>query len=271
MYTFDPHPVRVLAPRYCPALLQTTEQRIQSIEALGVDECVIEPFTLSLAEMSAERFFDEILLGRLNARAIFTGYDFTFGRHRLGTTDALMKLGKKYSVAIEMLEAQFAGETLISSTNIRSLIFLGDVSQAASLLGRNYSILGTVVTGRSIGGRLFVRTANISTKNEVVPRDGVYVSRTRLISPTALGDGSNNTYPSITSIGTNPTFPGSGYAIETHIIDFEGDIVGRPVELMFIDRLRDQEAFDSAEALTKQIRADIDEARRIHKIPERRQ
>lgn len=260
VYTFEPHPARVLSPAECPPLLQTLPQRLAAIEALGVDLCIVEPFTEAFAAREAGHFFRDILIGRLGAASISVGYDFTFGLHREGSVELLRRLGAEAGVAVRIIPAQFLGETLISSTNIRRTIAQGDVAEAAALLGRPYAIEGPVVPGRGIGRTLGAHTANIASENELIPKDGVYLTRTAV-----EGDpGARRAYASITSIGDNPTFPHAPFTVETHLIDVEVDVAGRTVVIWFLKRMRDQIAFDSPEELKEQIRKDIDEARKQH-------
>jgi riboflavin kinase/FMN adenylyltransferase len=259
VYTFDPHPVRILAPHQCPPLLQTLEQKLAMLEELGVDICVVERFTEKFAHLTPEVFFEQVIMKRLGAAAMVVGYDFTFGIHRHGTTESLQSLGKEYGVEAIIVEAQFQGETLISSTNIRQMIAGGEVGAAAALLGRPYSLAGRVVPGRGTGRTLAAHTANMETKNEVIPKDGVYVSLTQV-----QGDGKGERYPSITSIGNNPTFPMASFAIETHLIDVDMDIMGREVVVEFLKWMRDQMTFATIDELKDQIHRDVDAARQYH-------
>jgi riboflavin kinase/FMN adenylyltransferase len=259
VYTFDPHPVRILAPRQCPPLLQSLEQKLDAFGDLGVDICVVEKFTEKFAHLTPEAFFRQVIIERMHAAAVVVGYDFTFGVHRHGTAESLQVLGGEYGVEAIIVEAQFQGETLISSTNIRHMIARGEVDGAASLLGRPYSIVGRVVPGRGTGRTLDAHTANIQTENEVIPQDGVYISLTQV-----KGDGKALSHPSVTSIGSNPTFPQASFAIETHLIDAEVDIMGREVTVEFLKWMRDQITFGSTQELRKQIHRDIDAARQYH-------
>lgn len=255
VYTFDPHPVKLLAPAECPPLIQTLEQRISSIESLGVDICVIETFTEKFAHQDAADFFNEVIVSKLHAREIIIGYDFTFGLHRRGSVHTLMELGKKSGVNVNIIEAQFLNETLVSSTNIRRLVLHGDVSEAKVLLGRAYSITGRVVKGHGIGRGLGARTANIESLNELTPESGVYLTSTRV---------GEYAYPSVTSIGTNPTFHNFPFTIETHLIDMDIQLMDHMVTIEFYKRMRGQIAFGSEEELKEQITKDIDEARIMH-------
>lgn len=261
VYTFEPHPVKILAPAECPPLLQTLEQKLDAIEALGADACVIEPFTAELAHSTAADFFKSVIVDKLHAHAVVVGYDFTFGLHREGTVEMLEKLGAGHGVRIIVVGAQFLGETLISSTNIRRLLEHGNVKEAAALLGHPYMIEGKVVPGAGLGRRLLAHTANIESENELLPKDGVYLSTTIV----SREKGAEETkYPSVTSIGDNPTFPGPRFTVETHLIDEAVDIVGWRIAVWFLDRMRDQIAFDTEDELRGQIRRDIEAAREMH-------
>jgi riboflavin kinase/FMN adenylyltransferase len=253
VYTFEPHPARVLSPAECPPLLQTPDQKLSMLEEMGVDACVVERFTFDFAKNSGEGFFKEVLVKRLAARAIVVGYNFTFGIHRQGTVETLAKLCKAQGIAFTPMEAQFVGETLVSSSAIRRLIAEGDVQAARTLLGRPYSIEGRVVAGRGIGRTLGFRTANIRTENEVIPQDGVYAA-TIAFSPKP-GEAPREHIAAAT-VGESPTFPG-GFDVEAHVIGFEGELTGVPVKLFFHERLRAQRKFESPEALSSQIAADV--------------
>lgn len=251
VYTFDPHPVRLLAPAACPPLLQTPSQKMQTLKELGLQVCIIEPFTLALAGFSPEKFFEKIILERIQAQEIFVGYDFTFGHDRRGTTETLEFLGQKYKIPVHVIQAYFHKSLLVSSSQIRKFVADGDVYQAKELIGRPYMIEGDVIRGRGVGKNIGFHTANLKTDNEILPRDGVYLSQTW-----ATG----KAWPSLTNIGRNPTFGGSQLSVETHILRFQKNIVGKRIKIAFLKRLRDEIAFDSPAKLTAQIRKDIEKA-----------
>ncbi len=258
VYTFNPHPVRVLAPESCPPLIQTIEQRMALLEDMKIDFCVVENFTHDFAQQTAEQFFERILMARLGASAVVVGYDFTFGRHRGGTIELLETLGKKHSVEIVAVGAQFVGDLLLSSTEIRHFVATGRVEEAGKMLGRSFAVEGRVVAGKGLGGYLGAHTANIESKNELLPGNGVYLSATNTLK------GGRKRWPSITSIGHNPTFPGEPLSIETHLIGFEGDLRGETISIEFLEKMRDQIAFPSVEKLHEQIVKDVEHARRWH-------
>jgi riboflavin kinase/FMN adenylyltransferase len=263
IYTFDPHPVRTLSPCDCPPLIQTLDQRLSSLEDAGVEICIVEPFTFDFAHISARDFLERIIASRLKARAAIIGYDFTFGLHREGAAEMFEAFAKGRGMDFEVVHPQFIGETLISSTNIRRMVAGGEIKSAEKLLGRPYSISGHVVSGRGLGGALGARTANIDTRNELIPKDGVYITTTS-IRDGRIGKDLPVSHPSVTSIGNNPTFHGLGFSIETHLIDFSSDVLGKSIEITFHERIRDQIAFASEDLLAARIKTDIDEARRYH-------
>ncbi len=263
LYTYDPHPVHILAPRECPPLIQTLEQRLRAIEKLGVDLCVIEPFSAVFAQLTPEAFLEEVVVKRLRAREIIVGYDFTFGLHRAGTIETLRRWGEAHGVTVQVIEAQFVDETLVSSTAIRRLIAAGEVAEAAELLGRPYAIAGRVIPGRGLGRTLAARTANIRPENELLPKSGIYTTRAKVRGRTGA-----KRYASITSIGTNPTFPDAPFAVETHLLDVDVDIMGEDIVIEFLRFERSQVAFASTAELREQIRRDVEGARRFHRRPE---
>jgi riboflavin kinase/FMN adenylyltransferase len=262
VYTFEPHPVKILAPQVAPPTIQTLNQKIKCIEETGIDVCIIEKFTKKFAHQNPERFFESIILRRLGGSAVVVGYDFTFGFHRSGTVEILEYLGMRNKIEIYVMDAQFLNETLLSSTEIRGLVLAGFVDKAATLLGRPYELEGKVVKGKGLGGALGAHTANIEQENELIPGSGIYLTQTKII------DGAAHFQPSITSIGTNPTFPGCALAVETHIIDFKKEIFGKKVAVKFLKKMRNQIAFPSTAELKKQISKDIAQARRMHEEKE---
>lgn len=264
VYTFEPHPVRVLSPDQCPKLLTTREQKLAQLAKLGIDAIVVEPFTRDFASQGPGKFFDEILLTRLRASCVVIGYDFTFGMHRQGTIETFEEMGRGCGMSSIVVPAVFADETLISSTVIRSMISAGEVRMARSLLGRPYEALGEVVPGRGFGSTLAARTANLRLASELSPGDGVYITRT-LVHHEGYGRATPALYESVTSIGSNPTFAELPHSFETHLIDVDADVLGKTVSIEFLERIRDQEKFISVEDLRNQIHRDIDAARNYHK------
>lgn len=249
-YTFDPHPVKTIAPKACPKLLQTEEQKLASLKKCGVDIVVIEPFTHEFARISPKRFFQSIILKRLKPEQMMIGYDLTFGKHRLGDTKSLEEMCGRAGILIDIIHPVFLGENLLSSTQVRSLVAAGNMETAAKMLSRPFALEGKVVRGLGIGKVLGFHTANIVPENELLPPEGVYITKT-------LG------HVSVTNIGNNPTFGGRSLSIETHILNFHRKIYGRKIEVQFYKRLRDELTFGNPLDLKRQIESDINTAKRF--------
>jgi riboflavin kinase/FMN adenylyltransferase len=246
--------VQVLAPAIAPAQINTHGQKIELLAKLGLNATVAQKFDLRFARITPEAFFTCHLLTHLNARYISVGYDFTFGAKRQGTIETLERLGHQHGVQIHIVDAKMRGKMLVSSTIVRKLIGEGDVRGAKTLLTQPFFIDGRVVRGHRRGGELGIHTANLKTDNELLPRDGVYAT---------LVEVSKRVYKSVTNIGFNPTFDNRERSVETHIFHFDRDIYGRPLRLMFIERLRDEIKFGSKQDLIAQIQKDCATARRI--------
>jgi len=253
--TFDPHPQKVLHPEGAPLLIATPEQKVRWLAGTGVDRLVIVPFTAALAGLEPADFVDQVLLRDLTACEVHVGRNFRFGRGRSGDIVTLEDLGLTRGFRAEAVAGVRLEGTRISSSRIREALARGDVELAARLLGRAEEIEGVVVPGQGRGRTLGIPTANLRAANELVPSSGVYATRLVL-------DGTAR--PAVTNIGTRPTFPGAGAALETHVLDFDGDLVGRPVALRFIARLRDERRFATPADLVRQIHDDIAAARARH-------
>lgn len=253
-YTFDPHPVRVLSKDSAPPMLNTLEQKLELLEACGLNAVVIEPFDLSFAHSKAEAWLEHVLLKRLRPRSVVVGYDFTFGTHRSGTVETLEHFCKKHDIQCQVLEAQMCGETLISSTRIRNFLSRGDVDRAADLLGRPYFIDGIVIRGAGRGASLGIPTANLRPLNELIPLPGVYASWVEV---------GKKRYKSVTNIGFNPTFGGETLSIEAHLLHFKKEIYGKTLRLHFAQKIRGERSFPNVEQLVAQIRRDIQKAEKI--------
>ena len=253
--TFDPHPLRVMNPGGVPPAITPTDIKLELIEAAGIDVIVCVPFTGAFAGISARAFIEEILVGRIGIREIVAGYDYSFGRNREGDADFLRREGKRLGFVVHQVGQVYVGGVPVSSTAIRSLITQGLIAEANGLLGRPYMITGTVVKGKNRGGPLLgFPTANLKTDAELIPGPGVYA--VRLSTGGKLHNG-------VTNIGFNPTFGNGKLSIETHILDFSGDLLGFPIRLMFVARLRDERQFPSVEALSRGIAEDVTAARAI--------
>lgn len=258
VYTFDPHPAKILAPKSAPPLLQTTEQKIAALEKLGMEAVILEKFDPHFSRWSPESFFNEIILTRLTAVAVAVGYDFTFGHKRSGNVEVLKKLCNKHHLKLHVTDAQFQEATLVSSTQIRNLVAQGNVTFARKLLGRPFALIGNVIPGHGIGGsQLGIHTANLAVENELFPKTGIYVTETRILKTAEY-------WPSATSVGFNPTFPSKEFSVESHLIGFKGELKGEKIEVEFLSWLREELTFPNAESLADQIKKDIQAAKTFH-------
>jgi riboflavin kinase/FMN adenylyltransferase len=261
VYTFDPHPRKVLQPERAPKLLTTLEQRLELLAAAGVDAVVVENFTREFARTSAEAFVREVIHARIRPLEVYVGYDFHFGRDREGSMRLLTELGPRLGFSVTIIPEVVVGEHDVNSTRIRQVLAESRVEEARVLLGRPYTIRGRVEAGDRRGRALGFPTANLDAENEVLPGSGVYAGRLRLLD---AGDPpAGRSFAAVANVGTRPTFRDGGEVLaEAHLLDFSGDLYGRRVELSFLACLRPERRFAGAEALREQIRADIEEARR---------
>jgi len=246
--TFEPHPLRVLAPERAPRLLLTDDQKIALFERSGLDLVVFLPFDRPMAAMPAEVFAREVVGRRLRASQVLVGSNFRFGRGRAGDVPLLARVGAECGFTAEALEAVLDGGQPVSASRIRRELADGDVAEAARLLGRPYALAGTIVHGEGRGGKVVVATANLAPENEFLPARGVYI--TRLLWPGHSREG-------LTNIGTRPTFGADRITVETHLPGFEGDLYGERAELEFLARLRDERHFPTPADLVAQIRRDL--------------
>ncbi|MFQ5354213.1 MAG: bifunctional riboflavin kinase/FAD synthetase [Thermodesulfobacteriota bacterium] len=256
VYTFDPHPLKVVAPHKCPPLILGLEDKIALVEASGIDFFVLARFTRELAALHPRDFAEEVLAGRLGAREVCVGKDFSFGRGRSGDISSLKEFGGKLGFSVRPIPPCTRGGLVVSSSRIRGLILAGEVKMAAALLGRPFFIRGRVVPGDSRGRELGFPTANIEPLGDLIPSGGVYAGLVTV---------AQERYGAIINIGSAPTFGGDGKTmrIEAHILGFSGDIYGSAVSLQFIKKLRDEKAFGDSKALIRQIKADRSRAEKV--------
>ena len=254
IYTFDPHPVKVLSPESAPPLITTLSQKLNLIKKSKIKGIVLEPFTPSFAKLSPEAFFEEILLKRLQVKGVVAGYDFTFGAKRAGTIETLERLCLHHGVACRILEAFLLGNTLVSSTQIRNLLQTGHVERASEMLGRPFEIVGTVIRGEGVGASIGFPTINLWVENELIPSLGVYATRVRW---------GRRRHHGVTNIGFRPTFGGNRLTVETHLLRFKGRLYGKKIRLEFIQRIREERMFPTVAALVGQIEKDVDVAKKI--------
>lgn len=257
--TFEPHPARILRPDSGLKLITPTAEKLRLLEASGLDAVVLLPFTRDLSLMTPQQFAHDILKEKLRACEVHEGYNFRFGHKASGDVGVLSELGRTMNFAVEVYpEMRLRGEP-VSSSHIRKLIREGKVSRARHLLGKSFRILSTPGRGRGYGSKYTVPTINLSRYEELVPRDGVYITRVRV---------DEECFDSVTNVGTRPTFGADSFAIETHLLNFH-PIELNPdteVEIYFLHRLRDEIKFPSVEALKQQIGKDVGKANRYFRL-----
>lgn len=258
LYTFDPHPRKVLQGDGGPKLLTTTEQKLEILEEIGLDWVVLQPFDLEFAKTPPERFVEEQIHRGIAPVEVYVGYDFHFGRDREGSMRLLTERGPHAGFSVTIIPEVTVGEQDVNSTRIRGLIADGDVAEAAELLGRSYRVRGRVVKGMQRGRDMGFATANLEPRNEILPGAGVYAGHVRILE----GEGAGSEHGAVTNVGYRPTFDdGRDLVAEAHLIDFEGDLYGSEVEISFEARIRREQKFESVEALRARIAVDVGEAR----------
>jgi riboflavin kinase/FMN adenylyltransferase len=247
--TFDPHPLEVLHPAAAPKLLMPFEVKRDVLDGIGVEEMVVIGFDQDFTKITAEQFIEEILIGKLGAESVSVGENFRFGTKARGTPEMLASRSEFETRVVPLVEQ--AGET-VSSTRIRALVAAGDMTAARDCLGVPFMVEGTVVTGDQRGRELGYPTANIVPDDRLVsPGHGVYA---------AFANG----LPAAVNIGVRPTFEtGRGVLIETYILDRDVDLYGQVLRVAFVERLRGERKFDSAEELISQMDLDVDKTRRV--------
>jgi len=251
--TFDPHPPRVVRPDKAPSLLMTKPHKLEAIADAGVQGAAIVRFTADLSHWDPETFVRNVLVNWLHVGEVWVGANFLFGRDRSGNFSMLRVLGSRYGFKAEKIDPVRYKDFVVSSTRVRRLVSEGRVDEAGALLGHQYFVDGTVMRGDQRGRTLGFPTANLCSENELIPPHGVYATTARV---GAL------VYPSVTNVGTRPTVDQSGRTVvETHIFNLDRDLYGQPVRIGFVQRLRDERAFESLDALRAQIDADCQRAR----------
>ncbi len=252
--TFDPSPSRILHPEQAPALLGWTERKAQLLTSLGVDAVVAYPTDRALLQLEAREFFDQIIRGRLQARAMVEGPNFFFGHNRTGTVDLLRQFCDEAAMRLEVVEpVQIEGQ-IVSSSRVRAAIGSGAIDRAAQMLGRAYRIRGTVVRGAGRGAKLGYPTANIGQILTLLPGEGIYACRARV---------KDAWWPAAVNVGPNPTFDEGTLKVEAYLLGFQGEIYDQSIELDFFARLRDIERFDSVDQLTQQMDRDVAATRQV--------
>ncbi|MDX1428823.1 MAG: bifunctional riboflavin kinase/FAD synthetase [Rhodothermales bacterium] len=249
--TFDPHPREVTSGEIVP-LITTIPERIDLLAELGIARVVVIPFDGDFASIPAETYVRSVLFDSIGMREIVVGHDHAFGKGRAGDKNLLQELAGRHGFTVTELPPALNNESVISSSSIRNMLLLeGDVQRAAELLGRPYSISGTVVSGDGRGGTIGFPTANVSVghSRKIVPLRGVYAVRVRI-------DGELDRLDGMMNIGFRPTFDGSGLRVEVHLFDFDDNLYGRGLQIEFVKRIREERKFDGVEGLREQLKRD---------------
>jgi len=245
--TFEPHPIKFLAPEYAPKLLTPLPRKAQLIEATGIDLLVVLPFTRELAHLSPLEFVRNILGGPLRAVSVHVGPNFRFGYRQSGDAEVLQELARQEGFKVEVLPMVEVRGERVSSTRIRELLAEGHAHTAARLLGRPFSLYGPIVAGMGVGRKHTVPTLNLAPVEEQIPKIGVYVTGTR------LGEAH---YDSVTNVGHKPTFGEHSLSVETYLLNFAGEVDESEMEIEFLYRLRDEIKFQNPAMLKLQIQED---------------
>lgn len=253
--TFDPHPPRVVRPDKAPPLIMTKAQKLEAIDATGVQGAAIVRFTADLSHWDPDMFVERVLVDWLRVADVWVGANFLFGHERAGNFSLLRTLGTRYGFRAEKIDPIRYKDFVVSSTRVRRLLGEGRVDEAGALLGHQYYLDGTIVQGAKRGQGLGFPTANLMTANELLPPHGVYATTTTL---------GGIVRASVTNVGRRPTVDASGHvSVETHIFDLNEDLYGQALRIGFVQRLRDERRFDSVDQLRAHIAADCDRARML--------
>ncbi len=253
--TFDPHPMKVLAPEREIKLLTTPQERERLIRTMGIHVLLCITFNEEFSQLMPDDFIGDILVKKINTKKVIVGQNYAFGKARKGTTELLRRRGRKYGFNVKVVRhAKFNGE-VVSSSKIRNFLSKGQVFEASTFLGRAYTIEGNVIKGAGRGEKLLhIPTANITTPNELVPKEGVYAVKIGI---------KNDFFDGVANIGKKPTFGDAVTSYEVHIFNYAGNLLGEHLRIHFIDWIRDQRSFPDALSLERQIRNDIEHARDI--------
>ena len=254
LYTHDPHPAVVLRHGTPPPKITTLEEKIEIVDALGLDYMVVEPFTIDFAAQTPEAFVRDVLVGRLGVGHAFVGENFGFGKGRAGKSSDLQAFGERYGFQVTLTKPVLVGGIPASSTRVREAVAAGDVVTAATLLGRRFALRGTVVHGASRGVGLGFPTANLAPDKDLLPARGVYACIAWL---------DRKPYAALTNVGVKPTFGTEALTIEAFLLDFHGDAYGHLLNLEFFARLREEMKFPGIEELKGQIARDVEQGRAI--------
>jgi riboflavin kinase / FMN adenylyltransferase len=246
--TFDPHPLKLLHPHSAPPLITTLAQRLDRFQAAGLDAAVFLPFTAEFSALAPEEFAQKALAGGLCASTVYVGENFRFGHRQIGDARRLVELGDRFGFRVRVVKPVYVRGELVSSTLVRHAVAEGRVERAARMLGRPFALTGEIRPGTGQGRKLVVPTLNLSYEQELVPASGVYATEALL---------TGKPYRAATNVGFRPTFNGTSLTVESHLLDFSGEIAAGRMELRFCKRLRDEMKFPSPDDLRRQVLRDV--------------
>lgn len=256
VYTFQPHPFKVLYPDRFVPLITSYGERAELIEGFGIDVLICVPFDRAFAQIGAREFVETVLHKGLGAKEVLVGYDYAFGRGREGNQEFLREMGRELGFGVEVVPPVLLDGSVVSSSRIRTAIQEGEMTLAKRMLGREFAVEGTVQLGHHRGKNLGYPTANLALKSEMLPKSGVYAVRVSL-------PGQREPLGGMANLGTNPTFGDEQLSFEVHIFDFKADLYGEEMHVAFVDRLRDEKRFPSPDALVAQLRRDEELSRSV--------
>jgi len=253
-FTFEPHPLKVLAPERSPRLLNTFHGKMKLIETAGIQVVICADFTREFAQQNPSDFARRILAEAIGVKEVYVGYDYAFGKGREGSIDSLKVIGAELGFLVGAVDAVQMDGVVVSSSLVRDLVSAGRVDEVTRYLARHYSIEGNVIHGDSRGHTLGFPTANIHTANELLPAHGVYAVRVQVGSVHHNG---------VAAIGVRPTFGEGPVSIEAFLFDYDGNLYGKHLELAFIKRLRGEQKFPDVDALVHQMHKDVEQAKEV--------
>ena len=253
-FTFEPHPLKIIAPEKVPPLLTHFHKKMELIESCGINLVICADFTRQFADQQPRDFSKNILFEKIGVKEVVVGFDYAFGRGREGTIPYLKKMGEEFGFQVHVVEPFKLNGHTVSSSHVRELIESGQVEMASQFLGRDYSITGPVISGYKTGQAIGFPTANIDTSKVQIPGTGVYAVRVVY---------ENKSYDAVANIGFNPTFHRDRLSVEVHIFDFNQIIYRKEIEVQFVARIRSEIEFKSADDLVVQISQDIENTRKI--------
>lgn len=256
VFTFEPHPVRLLRPNEAPAPLTWVARKAELLARLDIDYVIAYPTSREFLALTAHEYFQQIICEQLKTRAVVEGPNFFFGKNREGNVELLAEFCERESITLEIVEPVCSDDDLVSSSRVRKAIAAGDVDSANAMLTQPYRIRGMVTHGAGRGGTIGFPTANVSAVDTLLPGLGVYAGTAHI----ADKQNQTQTFKAAINVGPNPTFGEDSVKVEVHLIDFKGDLYGQPLEVDFIRRLRDIQKFASKQELVDQLRIDVQAA-----------